>query len=77
VQNLQSAAASGKLAEPQAIWFALWDGARSLSGAQVLRPRPWPLSHRVKQYAGGHWEKIRGVRLEVDSDLVGGPVAHG
>jgi hypothetical protein len=76
VQNLQSAAVSHAVVEPQAIWFALWDDKPNLTGAPVLGARPWTLGDRVKQYAGGHTVKIGGYSLDIDSDLVGGPVAR-
>jgi hypothetical protein len=76
VQDLQRAVTSAAVTEPQAIWAALWDGKRNLPGIPVLGPRPWPVSERVKQFAGGHWQKIRGVSLNIDSDVVAGPVAR-
>jgi hypothetical protein len=76
VQDLQSAAASGKVAEPQAIWFALWDGQPDLTGTSVLDARPWLVTDRVKQYSGGHWQKVGGIGLDIDSDQVGGLIAH-
>jgi hypothetical protein len=76
VQDLQTAAVAGKIIEPQAIWFALWDNERNLIGGPVLGPRPWLIGDRVKQYAGGHNQKVGGITLNIDSDLVGGPVAR-
>jgi hypothetical protein len=76
VQDLQSAAVSGTVSEPQAIWFALWDGQRSLTDAPVIEQQPWLVTDRVKQYSGGHWQKIGGISLDIDSDLVGGLVAR-
>ena len=72
VQDLRSAAAKHSVAEPQAIWFAQWDGNRTLAKAATFDP-PWPVDARVKQYAGPHWETIGGVTLNIDSDLAGGP----
>lgn len=76
VQDLRTASVSGAVTAPQAIWFALWDNDRNLTGAPVLGPRPWSISDRVKQYAGGHNQKIGGITLNIDSDWVGGPVAR-
>jgi hypothetical protein len=76
VHDLQSAAVSGTVNEPQAIWFALWDGQQSLTNASVIEPQPWLITDRVKQYAGGHLQKVGGISLDIDSDLVGGLVAR-
>jgi hypothetical protein len=76
ILDLQSAAKDTTMTEPQAIWFALWDGKASLTGAQVLGARPWTVSRRVKQFAGSHLQKVGGVSLNIDSDLVGGLVAR-
>jgi hypothetical protein len=76
VQDLQSAVGSTTMSEPQAIWFALWDNRRNLADTQVLKSQPWEITDRVKQYAGGHWQKIDGVSLDIDSDLIGGPIAR-
>jgi hypothetical protein len=76
IQDLQSAAVSSSMTEPQAIWFALWDKQPNLTGAPVLGPKPWTISDRVKQYEGAHNQKVGGITLNIDSDLVGGPVAR-
>lgn len=62
--------AGHKLAEPQAIWFALWDHSSDLNGAPYLPQGMWPAVHRSKQYAGGHWLKVGKIGMNVDSDLV-------
>lgn len=76
VLDLQSAAKRATMTEPQAIWFALWDNKASLTGTSVLGARPWAPSQRVKQFAGPRTQKVGGVSLNIDSDLVGGPVAR-
>jgi hypothetical protein len=76
ILDLQSAAALRTMTEPQAIWFALWDGKPSLIATQVLKAHPWAVTQRVKQFAGSHLQRIGGFRLDIDSDLVGGPVAR-
>jgi hypothetical protein len=75
VQDLQSAAAKHSIAEPQAIWFALWDGHRSLGSSSTFGDAPWPVQSRTKQYAGPHSQTIGGITLNIDSDLWGGPLA--
>ena len=64
------------LAEPQAIWFALWDNATNLTGSPYLTPCVWPTSARSKQYAGNRLVKVGGISLEIDIDLVNSAVAH-
>ena len=67
--------AGHRLAEPQAIWFALWDNASDLNGTPYLPRAMWPGLHRSKQFAGSHWLTIRHFTLNIDSDLVDGAVA--
>jgi hypothetical protein len=62
------------LAEPNAIWFALWDNNNDLVGTPYLPASRWT-SNRVKQYMGGHTQKIGGHSLDIDSDRVGGAVS--
>jgi hypothetical protein len=78
VTNLQSTKtiAGHALAEPQAIWIALWDNALNLTGSPYLSSSVWPATARSKQYAGPKVVKIGGYSLDIDSDLVAGPVAH-
>jgi hypothetical protein len=57
---------------PDAIWIALWDDVPSLSGDNLA----WPLSARSKQYAGNANETFGGITLNIDKDIVGGPVAR-
>jgi Domain of unknown function (DUF1906) len=56
---------------PDAIWVALWDGVPSLSDNLA-----WPLSMRSKQYSGSVNETVGGITLNIDKDIVGGPVAR-
>ena len=55
------------LAEPQAIWIALWDNALNVTGSPYVTSAVWPTSARSKQYAGPHGGKhrrvLRGHRL--------------
>ncbi len=69
------AAAAGKTAgftPPDAVWIALWDNVPSLSDGTLA----WPLATRSKQYAGSVNTTIGGITLNIDQDVVGGPVAH-
>jgi hypothetical protein len=63
------------LARPQAIWFALWDKAQNLTGSPYMTPAVWSVTERSKQYYGPSLVKIGGITLDIDSDLVDGPVA--
>jgi hypothetical protein len=70
------AAAVAKLAgftAPQAVWVALWDGSAALGAGSP----PWPVTARSKQYLGPQDITIGGFTLNIDSDLVGGPVLSG
>jgi hypothetical protein len=65
------------LAEPQAIWCALWDNASDLDCSPYLpRGAVWPNIRRSKQFAGSHWLKINKIGLDIDSDLVSSAVAR-
>jgi hypothetical protein len=65
------------LAEPQAMWFALWDNATNLTGSPYLNATVWSASQRSKQYAGAHTVTVGGIALDIDSDLVNSAVARG
>jgi hypothetical protein len=69
--------AGHSLAEPQDIWFALWDDALNLTGAPYLTSAVWPETQRSKQYEGGHVVSVGGYSLDIDSDLVDSAVAGG
>jgi hypothetical protein len=65
------------LDRPQAIWFALWDKAQNLTGSPYMTTAVWPVTERDKQYFGPRLVKVGGITLDIDSDLVDGPVARG
>jgi len=79
VVDLQTTSSIGghALAEPQAIWIALWDNAVNLTGSPYLTPAVWAPTARSKQYAGPRVVSVGGISLNIDSDLVNGPVAQG
>jgi hypothetical protein len=56
---------------PDAIWFALWDGRPTLNDGNLV----WPESERAKQYLGPHNQTIGGYTVNIDSDIIGGPLA--
>jgi Domain of unknown function (DUF1906) len=87
VSGVYSSAASGaedlgtattvygrKVAKPDSMWFALWDDRANLIGTPYLLNSWWAPGHRIKQFAGSHWVKVDGVRLNIDSDWVQGAV---
>jgi len=57
---------------PQAVWFAMWDGQRTLSDGSLV----WPTAERSKQYQGPQNVTLGGTTLNIDSDLVAGPLAR-
>jgi hypothetical protein len=65
------------LAEPQAIWFALWDNANNLTGSPYMTSAVWPLTSRSKQLAGNQTVTVGGISLNIDVDLVHSAVAGG
>jgi Domain of unknown function (DUF1906) len=65
------------LAEPQDMWFALWDNALNLTGSPYLTGAVWPQTQRSKQYQGGHVVSVGGISLDIDSDLVDSAVVRG
>ncbi|MGH3421751.1 MAG: DUF1906 domain-containing protein, partial [Streptosporangiaceae bacterium] len=79
VTDLQtiSSVANHALAEPQAIWFALWDNAQNLTGSPYMSAAVWPTASRSKQYAGAKVVTVGGYSIDIDSDLVNSAVARG
>jgi len=66
------------LAKPDSLWFALWNNRPNVSGRPYVRDTNWTWGHRIKQYRGGHDRDIRGVKLDIDSDMIAGAVyQHG
>jgi hypothetical protein len=79
ITDLQSTTtiAGHPLAEPQAIWFALWDNGNSMTGAPYMTSAVWPVASRSKQYAGNRTVKVGGISLNIDADWVASAVARG
>jgi len=73
VADVEAATAGGMVGftPPDAVWVALWDNNPSLNGSLA-----WPMSDRSKQYAGNANVTVGGITLEIDKDIVGGPVAR-
>jgi hypothetical protein len=74
INDLQAATAARQpgFTAPDAIWFARWDGTASLDDGALA----WPVTDRAKQYLGNVRQTIGGVTLDVDKDVVGGPLAR-
>jgi len=70
----QTVIAGRTLAEPDALWFALWDNNNNLTGTPYLPATRWA-SDRVKQYAGNEIQKVGGYTINIDADRVGGAVS--
>ena len=62
------------LAQPDALWFALWDKKGNLTGTPYLPATKWT-ADRVKQYQGNQNVKVGGYTLNIDADWVGGAVS--
>jgi len=74
IADLQAAtlAKTPGFVKPDGVWIALWDNVPSLGDGNLA----WRLSDRVKQYAGNVWVSGGGYTLQVDQDIVGGPLAR-
>jgi hypothetical protein len=59
------------LANPDAIWFAFWDGQADVIGTPFVLPSWWP-GNRIKQWLGAHNHKLNGFTLNIDSDFIHG-----
>ena len=75
LRDLAGSYLSTSLARPDAVWMARWDGVATLSGWPTAANTRWSQWQRAKQYRGDHVETWGGVSLNVDSDLIKGPVA--
>jgi hypothetical protein len=62
---------------PDAGWIANWNGVESVFGDPYVSDSVWPNHQRVHQYKGGHKETWGGVTINIDSNVVDGPVVGG
>jgi hypothetical protein len=64
------------LATVDAIWIARWTGRADLFGydPNVLPASIWSRRSRIHQYQGDHDETWGGVTINIDSNLVDGPI---
>jgi uncharacterized protein YraI len=63
------------LARPDAIWMARFDLVASLVSWPTAGNTLWAEWQRAKQYRGSHNETYGGVTINIDNDLIRGPVA--
>jgi uncharacterized protein YraI len=75
VRDLSSTYNSTTYARPDAVWMARWDGKASLTGWPTAPDSHWSVWQRAKQYRGDHNETWGGVTINIDSDVLKGPVA--
>ena len=78
IKDLQTTTtiAGHPLAEPKAVWIALWDNAADLDGTPYVTSAVWPNASRAKQYQGNKVVKVGGISLSIDADMVAGPTVH-
>jgi uncharacterized protein YraI len=75
LRDLAGSYFSTSLARPDAVWMARWDGVATLTGWPTASNTLWAEWQRAKQYRGDHVETYGGVSLNIDSDIIKGPVA--
>ena len=63
-----------RIAEPDSMWFGLWDNERNVRGLPYLLQSWWRGPRRIKQYEGPHKRTVGGYTLDIDSDWVFGAV---
>ena len=70
------AIADPALATVDAIWIARWNGRPNLFGydPNVLPTTLWSTRSRIHQYEGDHDETWGGVTINIDTNLVDGPI---
>lgn len=74
IADMQAAAVArtAGFTAPDAVWFALWDNSATLADGTLA----WPATARNKQYSGNVNATVGGITLNIDKDIVGGPVAR-
>ncbi len=75
LRDLAGSYFSTALARPDAVWMARWDNVATLTGWPTAANTRWSEWQRSKQYRGDHVETWGGVTLNIDSDIIKGPVA--
>lgn len=75
LRDLAASYFSTSLARPDAVWMARWDSVATVTGWPTAGNTLWAEWQRAKQYRGDHVETWGGVSLNIDSDIIKGPVA--
>ena len=75
LRDLAASYFSASLARPDAVWMARWDDVATLTGWPTAGNALWAEWQRAKQYRGDHVETWGGVSINIDSDVIKGPVA--
>ncbi|MFZ5857155.1 MAG: glycoside hydrolase domain-containing protein [Chloroflexota bacterium] len=65
--------------QPDAVWLAHWTedsytSDASVYGSRYIPDTYWNSHRRLRQYAGGHDETWGGTKLNIDSDVLDGPL---
>ncbi len=75
IRDLSNAYTSGTFVRPDAIWIARWNGVASVWGEPEAPDSQWGTHQRLKQYRGPHTETWGGRSIEIDSDVIDGPLS--
>ncbi len=60
-----------------ALWIAAWNDTQNIYGFPGLPDTVWSGHQRMHQYSGGHNETYGGVTLNIDANVVDGPLYPG
>lgn len=75
LRDLAASHFATNLARPDAVWMARWDNVATVTGWPTAGNTLWAEWQRSKQYRGDHVETWGGVSMNIDSDIIKGPVA--
>jgi Domain of unknown function (DUF1906) len=75
IRDLARVHGSSTFARPDAIWIARWNNVSSVFNEPMVPNTYWGTHQRLKQYRGPHTETWGGHTIEIDSDVVDGPLA--
>ncbi len=75
LRDLAASYNTTNLARPDAVWMARWDSVATVTGWPTAGDTLWAEWQRSKQYRGDHPETWGGVTMNIDSDIIKGPVA--
>jgi hypothetical protein len=75
IHDLSTSYGDTSFARPDAIWTARWDNWADVWDDPAVPNSEWGHHQRLKQFAGGHDESFGGTTINIDSDVLDGPVA--